>query len=401
MSDATSLNIDCNRLWTKHFIAAGLINFALILVFYLLLVVITVYSQQAYQASLSMGGLITGLFIVGALVGRLSIGSLMPKMGLKPTLMLGLSGFALASLLYFVKINIELLLFTRFAQGFMVGVASTAIGTLAAQIIPASRKGEGISYFGMSSTLATAIGPFVGITLMQYSSFNVLFGLCTAISVVIWVVAFIMPMPSLHQSKIKHPSKGFSIDKYFEVKAMPVFWVLLLISLGYASVLAFINLYATERDLLDAAKWFFLVYACVVLVSRPFTGRLLDSHGANAIMYPAFILFALGLGLLSQADNGMMLLGSAALMGLGFGNMQSSTQAIIVRMAEPHRIGVATTTFFIAMEIGLGFGPFVLGFLLPFTGFQYLYVMMAVLVLMSMVLYHVGPSKRERQSHDF
>lgn len=385
-----------NQLWSRAFITSALINFALILVFYLLLIVITVYAQQAFNASMSMGGLIMGLFIVGALVGRLSIGSLMPKMGLKPTLMLGLSGFALASLLYFVKINIEMLLFTRFIQGFMVGIASTATGTFAAQVIPAARKGEGISYFGMSSTLATAIGPFVGITLMQYTNFNVLFGLCTVIAIAIWALAWVTDVPALYKPKAAQVKRGFRLDSFIETKALPVALVIVLIALGYASVLAFINAYASEQNLLAAAKWFFLVYALVVLLSRPFTGRLLDSHGANAVMYPAFIVFALGLSLLSFANSGMMLLASAVLMGLGFGNMQSSTQAIIVRLAEPHRIGVATTTFFMAMEIGLGFGPYFLGLLLPLTGFHNLYLLMAVLVMLSMGVYVWGHGRHEK-----
>src|SRR5690606_25688572 len=130
---------------------------------------------------------------------------------------------------------------------------------------------------------------------------------------------------------------------YIEPKAMPIALVTLAVSLVYASVLSFINFYAMEIDLVEVASFFFLVYAISILVSRPFTGRLMDVKGANFVMYPAFAVFAVGLFLLSRADSGADLLISAALIGLGFGNMQSTTQAVAVKLTPPHRMGLATS----------------------------------------------------------
>ncbi|MFP3359975.1 MFS transporter, partial [Planococcus sp. SIMBA_143] len=95
-------------------------------------------------------------------------------------------------------------------------------------------------------------------------------------------------------------------------------------------------------DLVEAASVFFVVYAVAILVSRPFTGRLMDAKGAKAVMLPAFVLFAAGLFLLSAAGNTMILLLSGVLIGLGFGNMQSVTQAIAVKAVPPERVGLAT-----------------------------------------------------------
>ena len=133
------------------------------------------------------------------------------------------------------------------------------------------------------------------------------------------------------------------------------------------SVLSFINFYAKEIDLVQTASFFFLVYSLAVLVSRPFTGRLMDIKGANYIMYPAFIVFTAGMLLLSFAHNSLTLLLSGVLIGLGFGNMQSCTQAIAVKLTPLHRMGLATSTFFIFLDAGLGFGPYLLGFIIPFT----------------------------------
>src|SRR5699024_11356587 len=101
-----------------------------------------------------------------------------------------------------------------------------------------------------------------------------------------------------------------------------------ILTLSFAIMLSFINFFAIEIDLFETAILFFVVYAVAILVSRPFTGRLMDIKGANAIMYPAFILFSSGLLLLSVTSSSVVFLIAGALIGLGYGNMQSTTQAI-------------------------------------------------------------------------
>lgn len=142
---------------------------------------------------------------------------------------------------------------------------------------------------------------------------------------------------------------------------MPIATITLVISIGYASVLSFINLYAIEIDLVDTASLLFLVYAIATFLSRPFNGRLIDTKGANFVMYPGLILFSIGMFVLSAASNSFTLLASGVLIRLGFGNMQSTTQAIAVKLTPPHRIGIATSTFLLFLDGGIGFGPFFLG----------------------------------------
>lgn len=121
----------------------------------------------------------------------------------------------------------------------------------------------------------------------------------------------------------------------------------------------------------------------------------MDSKGANYIMYPAFLIFGAGMLLLSSASSGFTLLTAGVLIGLGFGNMQSSTQAIAVKLTPSHRLGLATSTFFIALDAGLGFGPYLLGFIIPLTGYSMLYIIMGILVLATSVLYYFLHGKKE------
>lgn len=104
-------------------------------------------------------------------------------------------------------------------------------------------------------------------------------------------------------------------------------------------------------------------------------------------MYPAFLSFAIGLMILSQAHQGFFFLLSAAFIGLGFGTFMSSAQAISVQVSPRHRIGLATSTFFVFLDGGIGIGPFLLGYFIPVTGFRGVYVIAAMVVIACILLY--------------
>ncbi|MCT4783658.1 MULTISPECIES: MFS transporter [Exiguobacterium] len=387
------MQLTTQKLWTKDFFIISLVNFFLTLIFFLLMVTIGVHAVTAYGATTSEAGLVTGIFIIGTLVGRLFIGRLIDSIGRRKTLLIGLTFFTATILLYFVDFGVGFLLLTRFVHGLGMGLSSTATGTIVAQVIPAARKGEGIGYYSMSSTLATAIGPFVGLLMSQYTSFTTIFLLCLIVGVISLVSALFVNVPEADHPKIV---RGFSLSAFVEPKALPIALIIAVAALSFSSVLSYINFYASELDLVEAASVFFLVYSIAVLLSRPLTGRLMDARGANIVMYPAIAVFAVGLFVLSQATTAIGLLVAGALIGLGFGNIQSGTQAIAVKAATPARMGMATSTFFIALDAGLGFGPYLIGLMIPLTGFSMLYLGLAGVVALLLFLYHIMNGRHER-----
>ncbi|MEH6907331.1 MFS transporter [Neobacillus drentensis] len=384
------------KLWTKDFTIVSGVNFLVTLVFYLLIVIIGVYAVDEFNASTSQAGLVTGIFIVGSLIGRLVIGRFIESIGRRKTLFIGIIFFILTLLLYFVNMGITFLLITRLLHGIAGGMVGTATGTIVAQIIPSTRKAEGIGYYSMSATLATAIGPFIGLYMTQHTDYQMIFIFSLVLGVISLFTAFFVDVPQLEGLVQPTETKGFKLSNYIEPKALPIAVITLVVAFCYSSVLSFINFYAIEINLVSAASFFFLVYSIAVLLSRPITGRLMDLKGANSIMYPGLVIFAIGLFLLSSASMSVTLLLAGILIGLGFGNMQSSTQAVAVKVTPPHRMGLATSTFFIFLDAGLGFGPYILGFIIPLTGYRTLYVILGVVVLATIVLYYFLHGKNEK-----
>ena len=135
----------------------------------------TSYAIDKFHASTSIAGLVASIFVIGVLIGRLGTGRIIEDMGSKRVLIVGAIFFIITSALYFIAINLLLLIIIRLLHGIAYGVASNAAGTIVAQIIPHSRRGEGIGYYSMSTILAMAIGPFIGIFLIQHADFKMIF----------------------------------------------------------------------------------------------------------------------------------------------------------------------------------------------------------------------------------
>lgn len=385
------------RLWTKDFISVTATNFLLTLVMYLLLVTIPSYAVDRFHTSTSMAGLVSSIFIIGALIGRLIIGRIIGDFGGKIILVISLLLYVLTSALYLGAVNLPILLMIRILHGSVYGAASTAAGTIMAQTIPHHKRGEGVGYFGMSAILAMAVGPFLGMFLNQHADFNIIFVLNILLAIICLAISFIVNDPvyqARKQEKVKVINK-FQISNFIEFKAMPISIVTLIIGFCYSSVLAFLSFYAKELHLVETASFFFLVYAIIVLLTRPFSGRLFDVKGANIVIYPCLLFFVIGMFVLSHVSSGVTLLLAGAFIGLGYGNYGSVAQAIAIKGIQPHRLGLATATFYIFWDLGIGIGPYLLGFFIPFAGYRILYLMMAFALLVAIVLYYFLLGRKE------
>jgi len=378
-----------SQLWTRDFLIDSITNLFIYLAFYLLIVTTAIYAMDNFQASTSEAGLASGIFVVGTLVARIFTGRVIDQVSREKILYIGLVFFLGTTLLYFCVHSLMPFILVRILNGAGFGVASTATGTIVASIIPPERRGEGISYYAMSNALASAIGPFLGMFIMRLGSFSMIVGLVAILLVVSLISVFFLKAPEVELTKEQAANmKGFALKNFFEAKAIPVSFIGVLIGIGMSSILSFIAAYVRDINLVDAGSFFFIIYAAAILISRSFTGRLFDQKGENFVMYPAILLFALGLLVFSQSYQGWMLLSAGVLVGLGYGTFLSSAQAIAVKVSPYHRLGLATSTFFILLDGGIGIGPYLLGYLIPIVGFRGLYICSAAIVLCSFVLYY-------------
>lgn len=384
-----------SKLWTKDFIMITVTSFLVFLTFYLLMTTLTLYSIQQFNASQTEAGFAASIFVIGSLLLRIVSGKYIDVIGRKKLLYGSLILFLIATLLYFPADNFSLLLLVRFIHGAAFGVATTVMATAVMGIIPPERRGEGTSYYSLSTPLATAIGPFLGILITQHADFTMIFVVCTLFSVISIIVMLFAEIPEAALTKEQlQDVKGFKLQDFFEKSALPISSIIFVMGIAYASVLAYISPYSIEINLTGASSIFFIVYAVFLLGSRPFTGKLLDTKGDNIIVYPALLLYVIGLVCLSQSYTNFMMLLAGALIALGFGNMISCSQTIVVNKSPRHRIGLATSTFYIAMDAGVGIGPLIIGIIVPIFGFRGMYMSMAFIVFLTIIVYYFVHGKK-------
>ena len=376
-------------LFNKGFISITVINFIVYLVYYLLMVIIAVIAQDTLHASLSQAGLASGIYIIGTLFARLFMGKTLELIGRKAVLRYGALFYLVTTIAYLHIPSIGVLYLVRLLNGFGYGTVSTATNAIVTAYIPKSKHGEGINYYGLSTSLAAAIGPFIGMILLNTTSFYMIILFSIILILLTTIACFIFPVKNIQLSAEHRASLSrWSIDSFIEKKVLFISFIAFLMGLSYSSVLSFLSSYAKVIDLVGASSFFFVVYALVITATRPLSGRIFDARGENAVMYPSYFFLTAGLLLLSITSASWMLLVSGGLIGLGYGTFMSNGQAICLKaVPNSHRIGIALSTYFIGLDLGLGVGPYILGELRELLSFQGLYLVASLIPIVCTVLY--------------
>lgn len=384
-------------IFTRSFIAVSCINLIVMTAYYLLFVISSPYAAERFAVSPSTAGLVAGLILFGCLMGRFFTGRIIAVAGFRKVLFAGLAVYTASLALYLVVGNLWELMAVRFLGGVGVGIIGTVTGTLVTYIVPAHLHGRGINYFSLSTTTALALGPFLGLALMRLISFRDIFIFCAALGFLCFLIALLLSFPQV-VAPDAHQDKRFHLDDYIEYTVTPLAVVVLLVSVSYGSVQAFMAAYTGEIGQAGAASGFFLMYAAAGFCLRPIAGRLLDSYGTNVVMYPSLVIAATGFHVLSHVTSPVELLLSGVLIGAGISNLQTAAQTACIRMVTKSRFAPATSTYYIFLDIGVGFGPYALGFTVPSIGYGGLYMAAMAVIVISIPLYYYVHGKKWRMA---
>ncbi|HST72185.1 MAG TPA: MFS transporter [Kocuria rosea] len=387
------------RLWTAGFVLMWAGQFLIAVNFYLLMTVMALYAMERFGADESLAGIATSAFIAGAVLTRLLTGKYMELLGRRRVLRTALVLLVLCAAAYLPDTGFGGLLVVRVLNGAAFGMATTVLPAAVQALIPPHRRGEGTGYFMLSTTLAAALGPLAGLALSTALGYGALFWTCTGIAGLGLAVGAVTRVPELELSAAQRAGLcSFSVGQFVEARALPVSALMLFVGAGYASVLSFLNPFAAETGLVGPAGGYFLAYAATVLVSRPFAGRLQDRRGDDAVLYPSLLLFVVALLLLAAADSAALVLASGVVLGVGYGAVLSAAQAAAMRSAPLTRVGLATSTYFLCMDVGVALGPVVMGALIPGLGYRGMYVAAAGVVAAGLLYYAGVPAPARRRA---
>lgn len=387
------------RLWTRGFVLDTLVNFLIYIIYYMLMVIIASEAIHSLHATVSEAGLAAGIFVLGTLVARLFAGRSVELYGRKKMLYAGILFFLATTCMYFLIDSLATMYIVRFLSGVGYGIASTATSTIVSAMIPAERRGEGINYYALSMSLAAAIGPFIGMVMQQMFPFRVIILFSIVMVLICLGAAFVMKVDEIQLTEEHRAAlKQLSLSNFLEPRVMGISIVGFFVAVCYSSVLSFLATYAAELQLMTAGTLFFVVYALSVTLARPVAGVMFDRKGEDFVMYPTYACLAIGLLLLSITTQNWEMLAAGVFVGLGYGTFMSNGQAICVKLVEEVRIGVAVSTYFVMLDLGLGVGPYLLGAFKEPLGFQGIYSAVGLGAIGCAVLYWLLYARRRKNA---
>ena len=366
------------RLFTRNFVLVCVASLGQHISFQLLLATMPLYVLQMGGRETEVG-LLMGIVAAAALAVRPASGWAVEMLGRKKTMLVGPAAFATASAAYAFAGSIPVLLALRTLHGLGIGTFNTGAPTLVSDQAPISRRGEALGYFGMSQTLTQALGPAIGLFIMEAWGFRWLFGISAGMALTSFALCFLVK-----DYYVPGPSRRLAWNMFISVKALKPMILVLGVSFATGGFISFVPLYGQSQGVSNPG-FFFMIYAVVMLLSRPVSGRLSDRVGRIAVIGPGMVLISAGFGLLAFSGQWWSLSLSAAILGAGIGAAIPALMALMIDVVGPGERGGAMSTFGIGMDVGIGIGSVVQGVVVEAYGFGAAFGLTAAIPLVAVL----------------
>ena len=373
------------KLWSKDFIALVMTNGLLFASFHFLLPTLPMYADHLGATGTEIG-LIGGIFGFSAIFIRLFTDIGVRVLGKKNSLYAGLFLSILATMSYFIFDSIDAIILARVVHGFGFGLSTTFATAIAADVIPAARRGEGVGYLGLGSTAAMALAPALGLSMLLDLGPGVLFTFLAVMSLLAIGTAKVcsetetvpaLPVPAVHSSV--H-------NRLFEAGTGVPAVLTILFGAAYGSVNTFIAMLANETGI-GHAGLFFVIGTLFIFISRPFGGRLFDRKGPFFVILPGSIFFIVALVLIFMAMSLPLLLLASVFYGFGGGLLLPALMTWMLNMVQADRRSAAGATFYNMLDIGTSSGLILLGSLAGSIGYAAMYRYVAVIMVVFVLFF--------------
>ena len=393
------------RLVTPSYILIIAANFLQFFGFWLLIPVLPFYLQEVFGADKTSIGAILSCYTIAALCMRPFSGYLLDTFSRKPLYLLAYFFFTAMFGGYMLAGTLSLFILFRIIHGFSFGMVTVSGNTIVIDIMPSSRRGEGLGYYGLANNIAMSIGPMTGLFLHDASiGYTTIFCCSLGACMLGFLCAYLVKTP--HKAPVQR--EPISLDRFILLKGIPAGISLLLLSIPYGMTTNYVAMYAKQIGITTSTGFFFTLMAIGMAVSRLFSGKLVDkgmiTQVIQAGMYLVCICF-FGLSAcgwviewFQEATLAIFYL-IALLLGIGFGTMFPAYNTLFVNLAPNSQRGTATSTYLTSWDVGIGIGMVVGGYIAEISTFKMAYFAGALLTVLSLFFFirKVGPHfHRER-----
>ena len=390
------------RLWNVNYCKVMAANFTLFFAFYVLTPLLPLYLSEHFGATKDIIGLVLSGYTVTALLFRPFSGYFVDSFPRKKVLMVCFATFSVFFAGYLAASTLLLFTIVRTLHGGPFGALTVANSTVAIDVLPSSRRTEGIGYYGLSNNLAMAIAPTIGIFIYKLTaSFELLFWLALVVACLGWLIDATVQLP---QKDIVRNKSALSLDRFFLVRGWLLGVNMAAFGFCFGVLSNYLAIYGKEQlGITGGTGTYFMLCSVGLILSRLQGGRTLrkgllthNASGGMLISLVGYTLFIL-MPTLAQhniVDDWLALIvgyyGSALLIGLGNGHMWPAFQNMTICVAQNNQRGTANSTILVSWDIGMGLGILLGGIIAEHLGYGTSFWTVAVVNALGVALFFLA-----------
>ena len=382
-----------DRLWTRDYIFVCISAFMMSFSFFILVPTLPLYLKDTFGISQALVGVVLSCYVIAVLSVRPLAGFVADTLPRKSVYLASYALFVSSFLGYFfITQTLALFILLRIFHGFSFGMLTTAGNTLVIDVMPSSRRGEGLGYYGVTNNLAMAFGPMAGLFVIASGNYTLLFLTSLITGCVGLILASLVRAPRkiLEKTEFK-----LSADRFFLKEGLRACFAFFLLAMPYGMTTSYMALYAREVGITHNAGLFFTVMAAGLISSRLHSGKRVDrGFVTETIRLGICIAFigAVGEALLSSVASWSIsaayvtYFATAFLFGYGYGTMFPAYNTLFINLAPNSRRATANATYLTGWDVGIG-GGMLVGGMISESGYLYCYVLGAVFVVIALLFF--------------
>ena len=359
------------RLWNRNYCKVMAANFTLFFAFYVLTPLLPLYLSEHFGATKDVIGLVLSGYTITALLFRPFSGYVVDSFPRKTVLMISFGAFAIFFAGYLAASTLLLFMIVRTLHGGPFGALTVANSTVAIDVLPSSRRTEGIGYYGLSNNLAMALAPTIGIFIYRYShSFQLLFWLALIVACAGWLVDSTVIIERKEKSEKRKENSPLSWDRFFLIRGWLLGANMVAFGFSFGVLSNYLAIYGKEvMGITGGTGAYFMLCSVGLILSRLQGGKALRQGRVTHNAGEGMVISLIGYTLFILVPTWWGYYGSALLIGLGNGHMWPAFQNMTINVAHNNQRGTANSTILISWDIGMGLGILVGGVIAEFFGY--------------------------------
>lgn len=383
-----------DRLWTRDYIFVCIAAFMMSFSFFILVPTLPLYLAETFHIGKSLVGVVLSCYVIAVLCVRPLTGYVADTFPRKSVYIIAYATFVATFLGYFVvTASLAMFILLRILHGFSFGMLTTAGNTLLIDVMPSSRRGEGLGYYGVTNNLAMAFGPMAGLFIISSGNYMLLF-LTSLLTGIVGLVLGIMVRVPKRELQPRGDFK-LSADRFFLKEGVRACIAFFLLAIPYGMTTSYIALYALDSGITHSSGLFFTVMAAGLISSRLHSGKRVDrGYITETIRLGICIAFlgAVGEALLhetasfSLTGGYILYFATAFLFGYGYGTMFPAYNTLFINLAPNSRRATANATYLTGWDVGIGCGMLLGGYISQW-GYSYCYMLGAMLIIIALLFF--------------